>query len=220
MRNILETITAQMFRKYAQKLDNATKEELASFVSRQSVIDTLKRTGIDVYPHEITEMEEQLRRMTYRKVVLVGRHDPAMIPMYIDIVLVENILWPLDFKECTNRLWELFERAKLEKCDILFQSIPGILHVAISHCLNQFQGQGLPVTTGVMISKVTTRLSNVETRIHVSSREEYSAVTRAIEAVNSRANVSFDGDVFDGDVVIENDPIPAFELDHIEWSNK
>lgn len=136
--------------------------------------------------------------------ILVGRHTGSTNIGGYEIAEQRNILW--DTKGCDTQWATLQNEAQSMGMGILLQNAPGILVGAMIR-------QGFQVNTGIIVSEMVTRESNVSKTFPFVDGREVGLAIELTKFVNGRAKAVADV----AGLVVTVDPVKDFVFDHIEW---
>lgn len=153
-----------------------------------------------------------------RDIVLVGRH-AIKDGEYGDIKVVEqrDIVWSLDITDVRRQLRDLFQCARNQQADILFQNAPGILAAAlINYAVRGMLGDDAPMV-GFVVQKTTPEMRSAEQVFDYPDEETALLAEAAVIFANGRAETSVDGIGGGRYTLTVKSVTPAFKMSHIEW---
>lgn len=172
------------------------------------VLSSERRTVEDYLGIPFDVLETTYRRR--RPILLVGRHDPSMLPDSVVVQETANVTFALDLNTCMEQVKSLIQRAEAFGGSVVFQATPGILAVALVYTTHD---RNEPI--GILISKQgeADRTANVTKAETFLSPGEADKAVALVQHANGRAKTSVD----ETTVMVTVDPVKPFVLDHIEW---
>ena len=170
-----------------------------------------------------------------KNIFVVGRHS-GTFPAEFSVVATESVNFSIDLQECKSQLKDLMEKAGEKKSAIVFQTLPGVAVIALTHLVVSvgrandeslvgwkkiFAGEDGGV--GMVVSKPGKRLAGVSKEFSFNAVEDGEVAKEAILMANPNAKVLETEPVFFGvgytpeKLTVTVDPPMRFEFSHIEW---